>query len=119
MGRRVHLLCDRATSGRTFLKNRLSRQEVSFTRTQSFNVEQGEGVRPGAAGLGNLGNTCFMNSSVQCLAHTITLMRVFLSGAFEEDINRDNPLGNKGELAEGFGDLMRKLYSVLHHRSDS
>lgn len=53
-----------------------------------------------------------MNSSIQCLAHTIPLMRVFLTGAYRKDINRDNPLGNKGELAEGFGDLMEKLYGV-------
>ena len=53
-----------------------------------------------------------MNSSVQCLAHTIPLMRVFLSGAFKADLNRDNPLGNRGELAEGFGNLMEKLYIV-------
>ena len=53
-----------------------------------------------------------MNSSVQCLAHTIPLIRVFLGGDFKADLNRDNPLGNKGELAEGFGDLMEKLYAV-------
>ena len=80
---------------------------------------QGNGAAVGTAGLGNLGNTCFMNSSVQCLAHTAPLLRVFLSEAYKADINRDNPLGNKGELAEAFGDLVSKMYQVAAPPSDS
>jgi hypothetical protein len=39
-------------------------------------------------------------------------MRLFLTGAFLCDINRTNPLGMKGELAEGFAGLMALLWHV-------
>lgn len=46
----------------------------------------------GLTGLLNIGNTCFMNSAIQCLVHTIKFVDYFL-GNFQKDLNFENPLG--------------------------
>eukprot|EP00826_Nyctotherus_ovalis_P005881 TRINITY_DN1133_c0_g3_i2.p1 TRINITY_DN1133_c0_g3~~TRINITY_DN1133_c0_g3_i2.p1 ORF type:complete len:814 (-),score=283.68 TRINITY_DN1133_c0_g3_i2:45-2486(-) len=64
----------------------------------------------GEAGLQNLGNTCYMNSGLQCLSNTTLLSRYFLSDLYVKDINLDNPLGSRGEVVDAYARLIKALW---------
>ncbi|KAK7396058.1 hypothetical protein VNO78_16790 [Psophocarpus tetragonolobus] len=64
----------------------------------------------GLTGLLNLGNTCYMNSAIQCLVHTPEFAKYFRED-YHQEINWQNPLGMVGELALAFGELLRKLWA--------
>ncbi|CAH8386827.1 unnamed protein product [Eruca vesicaria subsp. sativa] len=66
--------------------------------SSEVNDEQPLEEKPsGLAGLVNLGNTCYMNSALQCLAHTPPILEYFLR------------VHSKDELAKAFGELLKEL----------
>jgi ubiquitin carboxyl-terminal hydrolase 4/11/15 len=66
-------------------------------------------VLNGCVGLRNLGNTCYLNSAIQCLAHTRALTRHLLDPAALA-VNADSRLGMNGRLAAAFARLCRELW---------
>lgn len=64
----------------------------------------------GIVGLYNMGNTCYLNSSVQCLSHTPVFREYFTTKAYLNDINTTNPIGYQGRLAQVSAVLINSLW---------
>ena len=66
---------------------------------------------PGSVGMHNLGNSCFLNSIIQCLNHINPITRYFLKDAWVKDLNTKNPLGSGGRVASAYASLLKEIWS--------
>ena len=84
----------------------------TFKKGDTSSMEIGDGI----VGLFNMGNTCYLNSSIQCLAHTPIFRDYFTSKCYLNDINTSNPLGHEGHLAQVSAVLINNIWKRFNQQ---
>ena len=65
----------------------------------------------GVIGLNNLGNTCYMNSALQCLGNLECIRQYILGMHYKFELNTDNPLGSGGEVLTALAELWFSMWN--------
>lgn len=65
---------------------------------------------PGASGLHNLGNSCYMSCSLTCISNCAPVTAYFLSGAYSRHVNNHNASGTQGRVARAFAALLNACW---------
>ena len=85
----------------------------NFPKTAALQLRDWFGGKPILIGLNNIGATCFMNSTLQCLSQTIDLTNYFLNEKSKDRIFNNNiAINNKNELQLSpiYYELIQKLW---------
>lgn len=84
--------------------------EPSKTANDHGEISRGTPPCTGVVGLQNLGNTCFMNSSIQCLSNVKIFREHFITDAFRDTLNQ-KAFKTNGKLAEAFAQLLKDMWN--------
>ncbi|XP_054015597.1 ubiquitin carboxyl-terminal hydrolase 8-like isoform X1 [Hylaeus anthracinus] len=66
-------------------------------------------VHPGITGLKNLGNSCYMNSIIQCLSNTTQLAKYFTDNLYTDDLNTNDD-STQGQVVEEVAQVIKALW---------
>ncbi|GFR96123.1 ubiquitin carboxyl-terminal hydrolase 8 [Elysia marginata] len=91
-------------------QNQVVKQTAHSLRKRDLNPVYGN-VGPALTGLRNLGNTCYMNSTIQCLNNASPLITYILNDDYISDVNRESSRGMYGEVVDDFAVVVKALWS--------
>lgn len=97
----------------------ISASDVRAAKAEAECVAFAEGKVPGAMGIRNHGNTCFINAVVQCLSHTDVLAEYFVLDQYKHDLARSNKInskkyGTRGEITGQLAVLLKALWTLRY-----
>ena len=81
-----------------------------YFKTMNLSNKQKKESPLGLVGIKNLGNTCYMNTAIQCLSNCPELRNYFLFINIINNINTKNILGYNGTMALAFEFIIKKLW---------
>lgn len=91
--------------------DRYTSYKEDFENDISHPVKESE-LNDGLVGFKNIGNTCYMNSAMQCLIHLPFLKEFILSNQWVPMINDDNPIGTNGDMIKSLAALIKDYYTT-------
>lgn len=101
-------LVSRPASSASPLKLFKSKPKVSLM-DDSFNLDHHAKLE---TGLVNLGNSCYLNTVVQCLMNfkNLTDLIVYENSSFKKQINYSSKFGSRGDVVNKYIDLVEMIY---------
>ena len=83
--------------------------EIPTQDLSNFTIDKNDN-KHGLVGLDNIGNTCYMNTAIQCLSNCKILTNYFLDDSYPKYNNNDNSNKNKGKIVNVYSELIKHIW---------